>query len=43
VVVTVLIEDPRLEDNPTVLEIAQRYGDMVMFRKSLGPVSLNGN
>lgn len=45
VVVSVLIEpgDPRLEDNPTVLEIAERYGDMVMFRKSSGPVSLNGN
>lgn len=45
VVVSVLVEpgDPRLEDNPTVLEVAERYGDMVMFRKSLGPVSLNGN
>jgi hypothetical protein len=45
VVVTVLMEpgDPRLEDNPRVLEVAERYGDMVMFRKSLGPVSLNGN
>lgn len=45
VVVSVLIEpgDPRLEDNPTVLEIAEKYGDMVMFRKSSGPVSLNGS
>jgi hypothetical protein len=45
VVVSVLVEpkDPRLEDNPTVLDIADRYGDMVMFRKSSGPVSLNGN
>jgi hypothetical protein len=45
VVVSVLVEpkDPRLEDNPTVLDIADRYGDTVMFRKSSGPVSLNGN
>ena len=44
VVVSVMIEpgDPRLEGNPTVLEIADKYGDMVMFRKSSGPVSLNG-
>ncbi|MFF2318652.1 hypothetical protein ACFVTE_20580 [Arthrobacter sp. NPDC058097] len=43
VVISVLIErgDPRLEDNPTVAEIAKRYGDVVMFRQSLGPVSLN--
>lgn len=45
VVVAVLIHpgDPRLQDNPTVIEIAERYGDMVMFRESLGPVSLNAN
>jgi hypothetical protein len=43
VVISVLIErgDPGLEDNPTVVEIAKRYGDVVMFRQSLGPVSLN--
>lgn len=45
VVVAVLTQpgDPRLQDNPTVIEIAERYGDMVMFRESLGPVSLNAN
>lgn len=45
VVVAVLTQpgDPRLQDNPTVIEITERYGDMVMFRESLGPVSLNAN
>ncbi|WP_331575024.1 hypothetical protein [Arthrobacter sp.] len=43
VVISVLIQrgDPGLEDNPTVIEIAERYGDVVMFRESPGPVSLN--
>ncbi|MFP3460853.1 hypothetical protein R5O87_08405 [Arthrobacter globiformis] len=45
VVVSVLIKrgDPGLADNRTVIEIAERYGDVVMFRQSLGPVSLNTN
>lgn len=43
VVISVLIQPgvPRLDDNPTVIEIADRYGDVVMFRESRGPVSLN--
>lgn len=43
VVIGVLMQpgDPRLEDNPTVIEIVERHGDVVMFRESLGPVSLD--
>ncbi|MBT2551534.1 hypothetical protein [Arthrobacter sp. ISL-5] len=31
--------DPALTDNRTVIEIARRYGDMVVFRESLGPIT----
>jgi hypothetical protein len=30
---------PRLEDNPTDIEIAERYGDVVMFREELSPIT----
>lgn len=40
VVVAVLIPpgESQLEENPTVVEIAERYGDVVMFKEALGPV-----
>jgi hypothetical protein len=41
VVVTVRSEGFPLETNPTVLQIAQRYGEMVMFRESTGEVTFN--
>lgn len=31
--------DPALTDNRTVIEIARHYGDMVVFRESLGPIT----
>lgn len=31
--------DPALTDNRTVIEIARRYGDMVVFRESVGPIT----
>lgn len=45
VVVAVEIKpgDPALKDNPTVIEIAERYGDSVMFRASAGPVIMNSS
>ncbi|MFE5836015.1 hypothetical protein [Arthrobacter sp. NPDC056493] len=33
--------DPTLTDNRTVIEIARRYGDMVVFRESLGRITLD--
>lgn len=41
VVIGVLMQPgvPRLEDNPTVIEIAERYGDVVMFREELSPIT----
>lgn len=43
VVVSVAIEpgDAPLTDNPTVIEIAERFGDRVMFSESSGPVKMN--
>lgn len=40
VVVTVRSEGFPLESNPAVLKIAQQYGEMVMFRKSTGEITL---
>jgi hypothetical protein len=41
VVVTVRCEGFPLESNPAVLQIAEQYGEMVMFRKSPGEVTFS--
>jgi hypothetical protein len=41
VVVTVRCEGFPLESNPAVLQIAEQYGEMVMFRKSTGEVTFS--